>query len=136
MKKTLLILTLLVTLSNADYEIFQSQTKQLGNINKTEKIYFGKYDGFGKKLKEGTEGAMFQGLFGGLANGISGAGIGFVIGFMEPFVMSLQMDQKYLLVYRLEDSEGNIAFKKVMFIGARHGESYEEEEILKLMKDI
>lgn len=126
---------MLTLVANADYEIFKSQTKDLRNIVKTEEVYFGEYNGFAKKIKEGSKGAFYQGLFGGIKNGLSGGGVGLIIGFLDPFVLGSKMDQKYLKVERVEDAKGNVAFKKIMFIGAKGGKEYSEEEIKKIMKE-
>ena len=134
MKKLLLLITLTL-MANADYEIFKSQTKSLTNITKIKEVYFGDYNGFAKTLKEGSKGALYHGLFGGIKNGLSGGGIGLIIGFLDPFVLGSKMDQKYLKVERIEDANGNVAFKKIMFIGAKGGKEYSEDEIKRIMKE-
>jgi len=134
MKKTLLTLSILATLANADYELFQSQTQEIGTVVKTKEVYFGEYTGFSKKLQEGANSGFAQSLLGGITKGISGAGIGLVMGFIHPFAMSLQMDTKYLRVVRIEDKNGKVAFKKTMFIGANKSKKYTDEEILDIIK--
>jgi hypothetical protein len=134
MKKILLTLSILVTLSNADYALFQSQTQEIGTPVKTEEVFFGKYRDFGKKLSEATNDGLKRALFGGIVGGLSTAGLGLISGMINNFAMSSQLDEKYLRVLRIEDKNGKVAFKKTMFIGAKKGKEYTDEEILNIMK--
>jgi hypothetical protein len=131
--KTLLLILSFTIMVNADYEIFESQTKEIGTVIKTETVFFDKYDSFGKNLSKGADEGLKRALFGGIINGLSSAGFGLIIGLINPFVMSRQMDQKYLQIIKMEDNNGNIAFKKTMFMGANKGNEYSEDEILKLI---
>jgi len=105
MKRILLALSIFATLANADYELFQSQTQEIGTPIKTE----------------------------GISNNLESAGIGLFIGLLDPFVMSLHADQNYLKVLKLTDKDGKIAFIKTMLIGDKNP-SYSDEEIRNLMK--
>ena len=138
MKKTLILLMLLTLSAFAEHTMFTSQSganlsEDINETNNTQ-VYFGKYDNFGKTLREGTKSSLSQALIGGIANGVSGAGLGAIIGLLDPFIMNLQKDQKFLLVTKMVDSEGNVGFMKTLFIGARGGKEYSEEEILDLSK--
>ena len=133
MKKILLI-ALLLSVVNAENAMFQSETNpNIGEIVKSEEIYFGKYDGFLKNLKEGSKGALFQGLYGTVKNGVNGGIANLVIGAVTPFILTAQMDQKYLRVIRNEDSNGTVSLNKVMFIGAVDGDAYSEKEIAEII---
>jgi len=132
MKKSILSLIALTLMANADYELFESQTKEIGEVVKTEEVYFGSYKGFGDKLAEGTKTGLQKALFAGITNGIDAGGINLIIGFLDPFVMSLYADQNYLKVMKITDKDGDIAFKKTMLIGDKHP-SYSDEEIRDLM---
>jgi hypothetical protein len=132
MKKTLLILSILATLANADYELFQSQTQEIGTPVKTEEVFFGEYSDFAKKLKEGAKDGLTKALFLGLTSTIESAGIGLVIGVLDPFVMGLQADQNYLKVVKTTDKDGKISFVKTMLIGDKNP-SYSDDEIRNLM---
>jgi len=136
MRKTLLLLTLLTLSAFAEHTMFTNQsganlTQDINETNNTQ-VFFGDYDDFGKNLLEGTSGSLSQALIGGITNGVSGAGLGAIIGLLDPFVMKLHKDQKYLLVTKMIDSDGNIGFMKTMFIGAKGGKEYSDEEILTL----
>jgi len=133
MKKTLLTLMSLTIMANADYELFQTQTQEIGTAVKTEEIFFGEYTDFSKKLKEGAKGGLTKALFEGISNNLESAGIGLFIGLLDPFVMSLHADQNYLKVLKLTDKDGKIAFIKTMLIGDKNP-SYSDEEIRNLMK--
>ena len=133
MKKSIFMLVILTFLANADYELFKSQTKEIGEVVKTEEVYFGSYKGFGDKLAEGSKTGLQKALFAGIKNGIDAGGINLIIGFLDPFVMSLYADQNYLKVLKVTDKNGDIAFKKTMLIGDKHP-SYSDEEIRDLMK--
>ena len=136
MKKILLIFLTLSFLANADYAIFKSQTKDLTNITKVKVIYFGDYNDFSKiLLKEGSKDGFYRSLFGGIKDGLSGGGMGLIVGFLNPFVLNSKMDKKYLQVERIEDADGNVAFRKIMFIGAKGGKEYSEDEIKKIIKE-
>lgn len=116
----------------ADYEVFKSQTKEIGEVVKSEEVYFGSYKGFKDKLAEGVEGGLSKALFAGISNGIDAGGINLVVGLLDPFVMSLHADQNYLKVIKIIDREGNIAFKKTMLVGDKNP-SYSDEEIREIM---
>lgn len=131
--KKLMIILMLVTMSvKADYEVFKSQTKEIGEVVKSEEVYFGSYKGFKDKLAEGVEGGLSKALFAGISNGIDAGGINLVVGLLDPFVMSLHADQNYLKVIKIIDREGNIAFKKTMLVGDKNP-SYSDEEIREIM---
>lgn len=133
MKRTLFILLTLTLLANADYELFMSQTKEIGEIVKSEEVYFGSYKGFKDKLAEGSKTGLQKALFAGIKNGLDAGGINLIIGFLDPFVMSLYADQNYLKIVKITDKNGDVAFKKTMLIGDKHP-SYSDEEIREFMK--
>ena len=132
MKHILLSVLALTVMANADYETFKSQTQQIGAPVKSEEIYFGEYTGFSAKLREGVDTGFAKALYGGVASGAAGAGIGAVVGLLDPFVMSLHADQKYLRVVKITDGKGKVAFKKVLFVGDKNP-SYSDAEIRQLM---
>lgn len=133
MKKLFLTLTALSIMANADYEIFKSQTQSIGSAVKTEEVFFGSYSDFSNKLKTGTDQALTNGLIGGITGGLTSGGINAVVGFLDPFVMDLHADQKYLKVVKLTDAKGKVAFKKVLFVGDKNP-SYSDAQIRQLMK--
>jgi len=133
MKKLLLMLIVFTAVSNAKFETFKSQTQEIGSIVKTEEIFFGAYTDFASKIKSGTDNALKGALFGSIGGGLTSGGINAVIGFLDPFVMSLHADQKYLKVVKITDVNGKVAFKKVLFVGDKNP-SYSDEQIRQLMK--
>ena len=132
MKRILFTLSIFVTLVSADYTIFKSQTKEIGKIVKTDKVFFGEYSSFSKKLSEGTDDGLKRALVGGITGGLSTAGLGLVIGIANNFIMSSKMDKKYLQVLKVEDEKGNIAFIKTLFIGSNDSD-YTDEDVLKII---
>lgn len=133
MKKIIMVMAAMLTLASADYEVFKSQTANIGTPVSTEEIYFGTYTGFSDKLRECVKTGFAKAVMGGMAHGATGAGLGAVIGLMDPFVMSLHADQKYLSVVKITDASGRVAFKKVLFVGDKNP-SYSDAEIRQLMK--
>lgn len=132
MKKALFTLAALMTISNADYEIFKSQTQEIGEVAKTEEVFFGEYKDFADKLAEGAKGGLGQALLGGIKGGVDMAGLGLIIGVLDPFIMGLYADQNYLKVVKLTDKDGKVAFVKTMLVGDKNP-SYSEQEIHDLM---
>ena len=133
MKKIFVVITAIFTLLSADYEVFKSQTADIGEPVSVEEIYFGEYTGFAKKLKQSAKTGFAYAVMGGLAHGTAGFGIHGVIGLVDPFVMSLYADQKYLSVVKMTDASGRVAFKKVLFVGDKNPK-YSEAEIRQLIK--
>lgn len=133
MKKLLLTLTALTVMANADYEVFKSQTQNIGSVVKTEEVFFGEYTNFAKQLSQAGDNALKGALIGGITGGLTSGGINMVVGFLDPFVMSLHADQKYLKVDKFTDSNGKVAFKKVMLIGDKNP-SYSDAQIRQMMK--
>ena len=133
MKKIILTLVVLTIVSNANYEIFKSQTQSIGTPIKIEELFFGPYTDFAHMLVKGTNKALTNGLISGITGGLTSGGINAVIGFLDPFIMSLYADQKYLRILKLTDAKGNVAFKKVLFVRDKHP-SYSDEKIHQLIK--
>ena len=133
MKKIILVFAVLTILANADYEIFKSQTQSIGTPVKIEEVFFGPYTDFTHKLAKGADKALTNGLISGITGGLTSGGINAVIGFLDPFVMSLYADQKYLKILKMTDAKGNVAFKKVLFVGDKHP-SYSDTKIRHLIK--
>lgn len=69
MKEKLFILLILSIGLKADYELFESQTKEIRKVVKNEEVYFGSYKGFKDKLAEGVEGGLTKALFSGISSG-------------------------------------------------------------------
>ncbi len=133
MKKILLTLAALTIMASAQFETFKSQTQRIGSPIKTEEVFFGKYTDFSAKLSKGAKDGLSNALIGGIVGGISMGGVYGVIGLLDPFVMDLHADQKYLKVVKLTDSKGKVAFKKVLFVGDKNP-SYSDAKIRQLMK--
>jgi len=132
MKRILFVLMFYVVGVYADYELFKSQTKEIGEVVKSKEVYFGSYKGFKDKLAEGVGGGLTKALFAGISNGLDAGGINLVTGLLDPFIMSLHADQNYLKVIKITDKNGDIAFKKTMLIGDKNP-SYSDEEIREIM---
>lgn len=144
MKKILIACLALTMLANAKYEVFKSQSREIGTPIKVEEIYFGEDYKFMESLKDKDPSLLIGGAAAGLTGGalalggaaIAGAGIvagAFVLvaGF-DAVVKRSKMDQKYLLVNKITDAKGNVAFKRFLFIGS-NGSDYTPEQIKSIL---
>ena len=80
MKKIIFVLLALTVMSQAAYEVFSSQTANIGKPVKKEVVYFGNYNKFSNKIKTGVKNGTLVGAI-GIASGV-GAIYG-VIAFLD-----------------------------------------------------
>ena len=148
MKSILLSLALLSSAAFADYDIIKNKSEsfQDSQIKTQEVIYFGSLSDYSSELLEiqksisihGINGALqgasagSEALAKGLASGMqsvgAGLGIGLVIGALDPFVMELYADQKYIQVSKVTLNDEKTVYTNSFFIGNKNP-SYSNEEI-------
>jgi len=116
-------------MSQAAYEVFTSQTANIGKPVKKEVVYFGDYTKFSSKIKKGVKDGTLVGAI-GIVSGV-GAIYG-VVAFLDPFVMSFHYDQKVLKVTKLTDKKGRVSFKKSLIVSSS---TLPMETIKKILKN-
>jgi len=131
-KKIIALMLVLAIGASADYELFVSQTRSISPVKK-EVVYFGPYDKFSDKLKRGSKNALYGTM---IMTAAGGLGMGLATGliqFLDPYMISWRLDQKYLKVIRMEDGRGNIAYRKILFVGDKNP-VYDEKFMNEVMK--
>lgn len=135
-----MLVAALTVMASAQFETFKSQSRQIGKPVKVEEIYFGEDYKFMEVMKDKDASMLIGGTAAGLtagaaalggatlaAAGIVGGAFVLVAAFDGPIKRS-KMDQKYLLVNRITDEKGNIAFDRTLFVGS-NGSDYTPEQI-------
>ncbi len=145
MKKLLVTLTALTAMASAEYTTFTSQSREIGSPVKVEEIYFGEDYKFSEVMKDKDASMLIGGTAAGVTAGatvLGGATLATagLVGGTFILVMALdgpikrsKMDQKYLLVNRITDAKGNVAFKRTLFVGS-NGSDYTPDQIRTFIK--